>query len=95
MAAQARIEGAPRPDVIAVPVDALEIRTKGGARDAVWVLSEARAVRRPVEIGAVGEHLAEISSGLREGETIAAGPARVLLRLDDGERVRIASRRGE
>jgi len=95
MAAQAKIEGAPRKDVLAVPVGALAVRPSGGARDTVWALSDGRAVRRPVEIGAVGERFAEVASGLREGETIAVGPAGVLLRLEDGERVRIAAGKGD
>ncbi|HET9793698.1 MAG TPA: efflux RND transporter periplasmic adaptor subunit, partial [Thermoanaerobaculia bacterium] len=96
MAAQARIDGTPREAVLAVPVAALASRPgNGAATDAVWVLAEGRARRRTVEIGGVGERLAEITSGLREGETIARGPVSVLRRLDDGDRVRVETRKGE
>jgi RND family efflux transporter MFP subunit len=95
MAAQARVDGAPRDGVLAVPVGALAIRPGSGKEDAVWVLADGRARRRAVVVGGVGERLAEITSGLREGETIAGGPASVLRRLDDGDRVRVDARRGE
>ncbi len=95
MAAQARIEGAPKGDVLTVPVGALAEPPNGSGRGTVWVLSGSRVRRRPVEIGLVGARFAEIVAGLRQGETIAAGPAPALLRLEDGERVRIATGRGE
>jgi RND family efflux transporter MFP subunit len=93
--AEARIEGAPKKDVLAVPVGALAVRPRGAVRDTVWTLTGDRAHRREVEIGAVGERSAEIVSGLREGETIVAGPAAVLRRLEDGARVRIGTGKGE
>jgi HlyD family secretion protein len=42
----------------------------------------------PVELGIAGEEHFEVTSGLEGGETVVAGPFRVLRELKDGEKVR-------
>jgi hypothetical protein len=87
-AARARIEGPPRPGVLAVPLGALAAPRRAPAA-VVWTLERDRVRRRPIETGAVGDRLVEVRSGLREGETIVGGPAGVVRRLVDGDRVRV------
>ena len=86
--ARARIEGTPRADVLAVPLAALA-GARRGTGAAVWALDAERVHRRTVETGAAGESLVEVRSGLRAGETIVGGPASVVRRLEEGERVRV------
>jgi RND family efflux transporter MFP subunit len=90
---RARIESSPLPGVLAVPVSALLPRGAGRRAEVFTVVSE-RVRRRAVEVGARGDRDAEILSGLAEGETIVAGPARALSRLADGDRI-VSTRRKE
>jgi multidrug efflux pump subunit AcrA (membrane-fusion protein) len=60
----------------------------------VFTVVSERVRRRAVEVGARGDRDAEILSGLAEGETIVAGPARALSRLADGDRI-VSTRRKE
>ena len=96
MEARARIEGTPRDGVLVVPVSALAAPPRGvrGA-SAVWTVADGRVRRRAVEIGASGDRLAEVASGLREGEAIVGGPASAVRRLGEGDRVRVAARKGD
>lgn len=95
MPARARIEGEPRPGVLAVPLSAL-VRPSGAAPGAfVWTIAGARVRRRAIAVAAAGDRLAEVASGLREGETIVGGPASAVARLEEGDHVRIETRKGE
>ena len=82
---RARIETAPLPGVLAVPLAA--ILPRAGSRADVFVSDSGRARRRAVETGARGERDVQIVDGLSEGETVVAGPARAVRRLDDGSRI--------
>jgi HlyD family secretion protein len=61
----------------------------------VFVVTEGKAVQRPVETGLADETGVEISSGLAAGERIVTGPYRVLKDLKDGEDVTIDERKDE
>jgi RND family efflux transporter MFP subunit len=95
MTARARLEGTPRAGVLAAPLGAIVRPADPGAEPSVWVISGGRAHRRTVAVASAGDRLVEIASGLREGETIAGGPAAAVRRLREGERVRVAGRVGE
>ena len=56
--------------------------------EGVFVIRDGFAKFVPVEIGIAGEAHFEVSSGLEAGETVVAGPFRVLRELKDGARVR-------
>lgn len=54
-------------DAIAVPASAI---VRDGARDAVWVSVEGKAVRRLVTLGAEGDDVVAVVSGVAEGDRI-------------------------
>jgi HlyD family secretion protein len=66
-----------------VPLSAV-FRHAGG--DAVFRLSERRAVLTPVRIGVQGGGFAQVLDGLSAGDTVIVHPDRA---LDDGDRVRL------
>ncbi len=53
----------------------------------VFVFEDGKAVRRDVEIGISSDSDQEITEGLKHGETIIAGPYKILRYLTDGEEV--------
>jgi len=56
----------------------------------VFVLEDGKAVARQVETGLQGENLLEITSGLKEGETVISGGYRAISRdLKNGARVEV------
>jgi HlyD family secretion protein len=75
-------------DVLQAPLGAL-LRHQG--RWAVYVVEDSTAKLRAVEIGRRGERSAEITSGLREGETLVVHPGEAVA---DGARVRVRGGRG-
>ena len=50
-------------------------------------MEDGKAVRKDVEIGISSDSDQEISSGLKEGETVISGPFRVLRNMNDGDEV--------
>lgn len=68
-------------DAVAVPSAAV-VRDEG--RDAVFVVEDGRAVRREVRLGALGEDLVEVVSGLTPGARVVVRDAD---RLSDGQAV--------
>lgn len=70
-----------RPDVLRVPVGAL---FRGAEGWAVFAIEDGRAVRRAVEIGQLNSSVAEVLSGLEEGEAVVLHPSD---RIADGVRV--------
>jgi HlyD family secretion protein len=71
-------------DVVAVPVASV-LRDEG--RDVVFVVEQGRAVRREVRLGAQGEELVEVTTGLSPGMRVVVRDAD---RLRDGQAVRTA-----
>ncbi len=63
--------------------------------EVVFVITDGKAVQRPVETGLADETGVEISSGLAAGERIVTGPYRILKDLKDGEQVSIEEREDE
>ena len=76
-----------RDKVLAVPASAL---LRVGERWALYVVQGGRASRREVRVGHVGGGLAEITDGLRAGETVVVFPPDA---IRDGARVKVDVRR--
>jgi membrane fusion protein (multidrug efflux system) len=83
--ASVEIGPSPKTDVLVVPREA--IRTEDG-RARVLAVREGRAVAVPVELGIVSEEVAEVVSGLAEGEAVVVGESAAT--LAPGMRVRVA-----
>ena len=66
---------------LSVPASAV---FRAGTRDAVWVVENGRARQRIVTLGAQGEDLVQVDSGLKEGERFVVTGAD---QVTDGERV--------
>ena len=64
------------PAVVAVPASA--VLRDGGDGASVWVVEEDRVRSRPVELGAEGEDLVEVRTGLRPGEVVVVAGADVV-----------------
>ncbi len=80
MSAVAKLAVRTAVDVVAVPASAV---VRDGDQDTVWVVERGRAVRRPVSVGAQGEELVEITSGLDDGRRIVVrGADRVTARQE-------------
>jgi HlyD family secretion protein len=75
---------------LAVPVEAIEIEEKedGKSERHVWVERDGVARRVIVQVGLSDDHWEEVTSGLKAGDKVVTGPARVLRGLVDGDRVR-------
>jgi HlyD family secretion protein len=81
---------APRP---AVPIQAVLSEETAGSKDHtknvnyVFAVVDGKAQKKTVELGLSDDANQEVTKGLKVGETIAVGPARVLRELHDGDRV--------
>ena len=69
------------------PVDTATARKKKEA-EGVFVVDKATATFRVVKVGIAGDEYFEVLDGLKEGETIVAGPYQAIRDLKDGARVR-------
>lgn len=81
MSVEANIITREKPDALLIPTDALQ-------SDAVFVIDGSRVRRRTVTIGIKGTRMAEVLSGLSDGERVAAPAA---TGLKDGARVRVTA----
>jgi RND family efflux transporter MFP subunit len=79
MTVEANIIAARRADAVLAPAAALR-------QDAVFVVEDGRARRRPIVRGATGADRVEIRDGVREGELVIVNPPDA---LNDGQRVRV------
>jgi HlyD family secretion protein len=81
---------APRP---AVPIQAVLAEETAGGKDRnknvsyVFAVVDGKAQKKTVELGLSDDANQEVTRGLKVGETIAVGPARVLRELHDGDRI--------
>jgi HlyD family secretion protein len=81
---------APRP---AVPIQAVLAEETAGSKDHtrnvsyVFAVVDGKAQKKTVELGLSDDTNQEVTKGLKVGETIAVGPARVLRELHDGDRI--------
>jgi multidrug efflux pump subunit AcrA (membrane-fusion protein) len=82
MSVEANVITREKPNALLIPSDAVQ-------ESSVFVIERDRARRRKIEIGVRGTRMAEVLSGLREGERVIA-PA--VSGLADGARVRPTER---
>jgi HlyD family secretion protein len=75
---------------LAVPVEAVGTDEKedGKTERFVWVDRDGVARRIVVQVGLSDDRLEEITAGLKPGDRVVTGPARMLRGLLDGDRVR-------
>jgi HlyD family secretion protein len=71
------------------PVDTTAAKKKKET-EGVFVVDKGAATFRPVKVGIAGDEYFEVVDGLKEGETIVAGPYQSIRDLKDGARVRAA-----
>jgi len=90
------------PKVLAVPVQALRYEDnpdKSAAAEksvaSVYVFEDSRAKKRTVTTGTADDSYIAINSGLKEGEQVVVGPAKTLLFLLDGEKLKINAAKTE
>jgi len=69
------------------PLDTLAARRKRET-EGVFVVQEGVATFRPVKVGIAGDEYFEVLEGLKEGETIVAGPYQAIRDLKEGAHVR-------
>ncbi len=69
------------------PVDTTTARKKKEA-EGVFVVDKSVATFRPIKVGIAGDEYFEVLDGLKEGETIVAGPYQAIRDLKEGARVR-------
>jgi HlyD family secretion protein len=82
---------------LAVPVEAVgtEEGEDGKTERFVWVERDGVARRVVVQVGLSDDRWEEVTSGLKAGDRVITGPARLLRGLVEGERVRERSRDDE
>jgi len=68
-------------------------RPKGEEKEGVFVVSDGKAIFRPVETGILGETQLEILEGLDEGETIVSGSYRTLRTLKNEALVKVEKKK--
>jgi len=69
------------------PVDTAVTHKKKEA-EGVFVVDRGSATFRPIKVGIAGDEYFEVLDGLKQGETIVAGPYQAIRDLKDGTRVR-------
>ncbi len=90
MSAVADIVVAEKDSAILLPFSAVGSReVKGERKDVVFVVKDRIAHIRPVKLGISSERFVEALEGVKEGDTVAVGPFKVLQKLKDGEPVEI------
>jgi len=72
----------------ATPTPAAAPDTKTKEAEGVFVVNNGVATFRPVKVGIAGEEHFEVIEGVREGDTIVAGPYQAIRDLKEGARVR-------
>jgi len=70
------------------PADTSAIARRKHETEGVFVVNRGIATFRPVRVGIAGDEYFEVLDGLKDGETIAAGPYQAIRDLKDGARVR-------
>ena len=103
LSATAKIITATRDSALSIPIIALTVRehtpistenapvdtTKAKKEtEGVFVVDGGTAQFRPVKVGIAGEEYFEVLDGLREGDTIVAGPYQTIRDLKDSSRVK-------
>ena len=103
LSATAKVITATRDSALSIPIIALTVRehrpistetapvdtTKAKKEtEGVFVVEGGTAQFRPVKVGIAGEEYFEVLDGLRQGDTIVAGPYQTIRDLKDSSRVR-------
>jgi HlyD family secretion protein len=103
MTAKVEIRTATAPDVVAVPLQAVQSRWLDGKDkeverkegdttqhevSAVYLFADGKAQRREVKTGIQDELWVEVREGLKTGEEVVTGPYKELRKLKDGDQVR-------
>ncbi|MBI2072628.1 MAG: efflux RND transporter periplasmic adaptor subunit [Gemmatimonadetes bacterium] len=103
LSATAKVVTATRDSALSIPIIALTVRehtpistetapvdtTKAKKEtEGVFVVDGGTAQFRPVKVGIAGEEYFEVLDGLRQGDTIVAGPYQTIRDLKDSSRVR-------
>src|SRR2546422_143098 len=70
------------------PADTSAFARKKREAEGVFVVTKGVAAFRPVKVGIAGDEYFEVADGLKEGETIVAGPYQSIRDLKDSARVR-------
>jgi HlyD family secretion protein len=93
--ASAEIVTGTRAKALAIPIQALVVREKPGAKNAkpqdeegVFVHRDGVVTFAPVKTGLTGDSSIEIVSGVAEGQQIVTGPFRALREIKDGSKVK-------
>lgn len=74
-------------DALHVPVEAILHEKDDDTLTYLFILVDGKAVKKEVEVGIQNDSQAEIKTGISMGDTIIAGPFRVLKTLQDGKSV--------
>jgi HlyD family secretion protein len=61
--------------------------------EGVFVVENALAIFRRVQVGIAGDKYFEVESGLNEGESVVSGPFKAIGELRDGDRVKVKKQR--
>ena len=103
LSATAKIVTDVRPQALSIPIIALAVRentpistetapaadtTKKKDTEGVFVVNKGLAQFRPVKVGIAGEEYFEVLDGLKEGDSIVAGPYQTIRDLKDSTAVR-------
>lgn len=103
LSATARIVTDTRKQALAIPIIALTVREhtpvstenqpadttkKKKETEGVFVVTDGKATFRPVKVGVAGDEFFEVVDGVKEHETIVAGPYQAIRDLKDGAAVR-------
>lgn len=90
MSAVADIIVAEKDSALLLPFPAVGSReVEGKRRDVVFVIKDGIAHLTPVKLGISSERFIEALDGVKEGDTVAIGPFKVLQKLKDKEKVKI------
>jgi HlyD family secretion protein len=90
MTCRAEIFTATKSDVLATPIQAIQVEEDLSANETkrhVFVVDGNRARRVAVEVGLSDDTYQEVTKGLAENDEVIIGPDRVLRALKDGDRV--------
>jgi HlyD family secretion protein len=90
MTCRAEIFTATKSDVIAIPIQAIQVEedvSAGKSERHVFVMRGSRAARVTVDVGLSDDTYQEISRGLADADEVITGPDRVLRALKDADRV--------
>lgn len=84
MSCRAEIIIAQQEASLQVPIAAIQ---RSDGQSYVWVIADDQAVKRMVTLGMATDTAQEVTSGLQLGDQVIIGPARTMLRIQEGSRI--------